>query len=87
MTSACHGNGIFMDKPLQVGTVSFKHSKHLKHTDQDEQPTRDRLAAVTKQLEQQLGRSSSPNCATPPDRSDRPKSEPTPCRGSASSGM
>ncbi|MFI5455949.1 MAG: cytochrome c3 family protein [Isosphaerales bacterium] len=56
MTSACHGDGSFMDKPLQVGTVTFRHSKHLKHTAQDEQPARDRLAALTKQLEQQLGR-------------------------------
>ncbi len=35
MTSACHGNRVFMDKPLQIGTVIFKHSKHLKHTEED----------------------------------------------------
>jgi nitrate/TMAO reductase-like tetraheme cytochrome c subunit len=55
-TSACHGNGIFMDKPLQVGTVTFRHSRHLKRTAQDEQPARDRRAAISKQLERQLGR-------------------------------
>ena len=55
MTAACHGDGKFMDKPLQVGTVSFLHSKHLKHTDQDDQTALTRLKMVKKELEQQLG--------------------------------
>ena len=55
MTAACHGDGKFMDKPLQVGTVSFLHSKHLKHTDQDDQTALTRLEMVKKELEQQLG--------------------------------
>ena len=56
MTSACHGDRSFMTKPLEVGTVTFVHAKHLMHTAQDEQPTLDRLAAVTRLLEQKLGR-------------------------------
>jgi nitrate/TMAO reductase-like tetraheme cytochrome c subunit len=56
MTSACHGDRSFMNKPLEVGTVTFVHAKHLMHTAQNEQPARDRLTALTEQLEKQLGR-------------------------------
>jgi nitrate/TMAO reductase-like tetraheme cytochrome c subunit len=55
MTSACHGDKAFMDKPLEVGTVTFKHSRHLNHTDADDQKVKGRLAALENQLEQQLG--------------------------------
>ena len=55
MTSNCHGDGQFMDKPLKIGTVEFKHSKHLKHSEGDEQPHRDRLAVLTRQLQETLG--------------------------------
>ena len=55
LTSNCHGDGRFLDKPLQVGTVTFKHSKHIKHSDEEEQKHELRFAALTKELETKLG--------------------------------
>ncbi len=55
LASGCHGDKKFMDKPLEVGTVTFVHAKHLQHTDQDEKPSQDRLETLTKQLQEQLG--------------------------------
>src|SRR5262245_44229012 len=37
LTSKCHGDLKFMDKPIQLGTVEFTHAKHLKRSNDDEQ--------------------------------------------------
>ena len=55
LTSNCHGDYEFMDKPLKIGTISFRHSMHLKHDPLEEKSVADRLSKLREQLEQQVG--------------------------------
>lgn len=55
MTSRCHGDEKFMDKPLQLGTVGFVHAKHLKRTAEQEEAFEARLTELTGQLADRLG--------------------------------
>jgi nitrate/TMAO reductase-like tetraheme cytochrome c subunit len=55
LTSACHGDRAFMEKPLPIGSVTFTHAKHLDHPDAKEGPARARLAALREQLRQLVG--------------------------------
>ncbi len=43
MTARCHGNQEFMDKPLQIGTVSFTHANHLKRDGANDQAIEQQL--------------------------------------------
>jgi nitrate/TMAO reductase-like tetraheme cytochrome c subunit len=55
LTSKCHGDLVFMDKVLQLGTVSFTHAKHLRRTTEQEQPAQARLAEVEATLRKLVG--------------------------------
>lgn len=55
LTSACHGDGAFMDKALPIGTVTFRHATHLRTDAQQEKAKRDRLMALKQQLEKVVG--------------------------------
>ena len=55
MTSKCHGDLKFMDKPIQMGTVRFVHAKHLKRTDVDENGKKLRLEELQKTLKGLVG--------------------------------
>ncbi len=56
LTSKCHGDKTFMDKPQQLGTVRFVHSHHLQRTDGQERPKAERLAELQASLEKRLGK-------------------------------
>lgn len=55
MTAACHGDRAFMTKPLQIGTVTFTHEKHLLRPAEAEKASAERHSVLTKQLESRLG--------------------------------
>lgn len=55
LTSKCHGDMQFMDKPIQLGTVAFTHAKHLRRSDEQEQAKTDRLAELRETLRQLVG--------------------------------
>lgn len=55
MTTGCHGDEQFMDKPLKLGSVRFVHAKHLKRTAHQEKPFQARLEEVARKLEDRLG--------------------------------
>jgi nitrate/TMAO reductase-like tetraheme cytochrome c subunit len=55
MTSSCHGDKAFMDRPLMVGDVAFTHAKHLNHTADKERDSLARLSAVREQIGQLVG--------------------------------
>ncbi len=55
LTSNCHGDGQFMDKELQVGTVRFRHSRHLERTDEDNTKYLARLAVLKEELGATVG--------------------------------
>jgi nitrate/TMAO reductase-like tetraheme cytochrome c subunit len=54
LTSKCHGNNAFMDKPVQFGSVTFVHSKHLERTAEQEEPNQQRLSELTAGLRSAL---------------------------------
>lgn len=56
LTSNCHGDGKFMDKPIQLGTVEFTHAKHLRRTEEQEKPQQVRLAEIEKTLKDLVGK-------------------------------
>lgn len=55
LTSACHGDEAFMEKPLQIGTVTFRHAIHLRSDPEQERADQQRLDALTEQLRQDVG--------------------------------
>jgi len=55
LTSKCHGDLRFMEKPLQLGSVTFIHAKHLQRTDGQEQQHADRLRGLQTTLKQLVG--------------------------------
>ena len=54
LTSKCHGDMKFMDKPDQFGSVTFVHAKHLQRTAEQEQPNDRRLKELTAELREAL---------------------------------
>jgi nitrate/TMAO reductase-like tetraheme cytochrome c subunit len=50
LTSQCHGDLKFMDKPLLLGTVKFVHSNHLDRDPEREKPHQQRLEELRKTL-------------------------------------
>lgn len=55
LTSKCHGDQAFMDKPIPVGTVKFTHANHLRlHVDK-QRATEAELKGLSQVLEQLLG--------------------------------
>jgi nitrate/TMAO reductase-like tetraheme cytochrome c subunit len=55
LTSKCHGDMSFMEKPLQLGSVTFTHAKHLLRSSEQEQPHLDRLGELEQTLKQIVG--------------------------------
>ncbi|MFV2066742.1 MAG: cytochrome c3 family protein, partial [Pirellulales bacterium] len=55
ITSNCHGNREFMDKPLTLGTVTFIHAHHLDLKDEADDPSRNRLSELTGKLRDLVG--------------------------------
>ncbi len=55
LTSKCHGDLKFMDKPLWVGTVKFVHSGHLRADEKKIKASERRLAEVRKTLAEVVG--------------------------------
>jgi nitrate/TMAO reductase-like tetraheme cytochrome c subunit len=55
LTSKCHGDQAFMNKPILLGTVRFTHANHLARSDELERPKESRLAELTTQLTQLVG--------------------------------
>jgi nitrate/TMAO reductase-like tetraheme cytochrome c subunit len=55
LTSKCHGDLKFMDKPIQLGTVQFTHAKHLRRSDEQEEPHRARLRELSNTFRDLLG--------------------------------
>jgi len=50
MTARCHGDERFMDKPLLIGNVSFKHANHLTQNANKDQAIQQQLAELRKSL-------------------------------------
>jgi len=55
LTSKCHGDLKFMDKPIQLGTVQFTHAKHLKRDGDQEKPNEARLNELSDMLQELVG--------------------------------
>jgi nitrate/TMAO reductase-like tetraheme cytochrome c subunit len=55
MTSKCHGDVRFMDKPISLGTVQFVHAKHLHFDEGKKQAIQRELEELTSSLRQQVG--------------------------------
>jgi nitrate/TMAO reductase-like tetraheme cytochrome c subunit len=55
LTSKCHGDMKFMEKPLKMGSVTFAHAKHLQRTDGEEKKHADRLQELKQKLTQAVG--------------------------------
>jgi hypothetical protein len=55
LTSACHGDLRFMDKPLLIGNVKFVHANHLERDPDREKPHVARLDELTRALKLLVG--------------------------------
>lgn len=56
LTSKCHGDLKFMDKPLTVGTVTFVHAKHLRFDEAKKEETERERTELSQALSQRLGK-------------------------------
>lgn len=56
LTSKCHGDMAFMDKPIPVGTVTFTHANHLRKHEEKQQATRQELDGLSQALERIVGK-------------------------------
>lgn len=55
LTSKCHGDLAFMDKPLMMGTAKFLHSRHLQPQTERDQAAAKRLAELQTLLKGKVG--------------------------------
>lgn len=55
LTSKCHGDLAFMDKPLLLGNAKFLHSRHLQPQTERDQATAKRLAELQALLKGKIG--------------------------------
>jgi nitrate/TMAO reductase-like tetraheme cytochrome c subunit len=55
LTSKCHGDMAFMDKPLTIGTAKFIHARHLQPQTEREEANSKRLAEIEASLKAQVG--------------------------------
>jgi nitrate/TMAO reductase-like tetraheme cytochrome c subunit len=56
LASKCHGDMRFMDKEITVGTVKFKHAKHMQQHEEKQKATGRELEDLTQVLQQLLGK-------------------------------
>jgi nitrate/TMAO reductase-like tetraheme cytochrome c subunit len=56
LTSKCHDDLNFMDKEITLGTVKFKHAKHLQFDESKREATERDLAEISGRLERDLGK-------------------------------
>ncbi|MCA9061735.1 MAG: NapC/NirT family cytochrome c [Planctomycetaceae bacterium] len=55
LTSKCHGDLSFMDKPLKLGTVEFTHAKHLRRPKDSDAAAETRLKEIQQVIRQAVG--------------------------------